>query len=131
LYIFGGNQVSSNLSSLNSLEYAEIITPVSVVDENITKLPHTQILSQNYPNPFNPSTTIEYELSKQTRVKLTVFNIRGQAVKTLYDEVNSPGNYDVQWNGMDQQGNQVSTGVYFCRLEAGDYSKTIKMMYMK
>jgi len=131
LYIFGGNQVSSNFSSLNSLEYAEIFTPVSVADENITEGPHTHILSQNYPNPFNPSTTIEYELSKQTKVKLIVFNIRGQAVNTLHDEVKSPGNYEVQWNGLDQSGNQVSTGVYFCRLQAGQFSQTIKMVYLR
>ncbi len=88
-------------------------------------------LAPNFPNPFNPTTTIRFEVHEQSIVNLIVFDIQGQEVATLQNGVNSPGNYEIQWNGLDQQGNQVSTGVYFARLQAGDYSKTIKMVYLQ
>ena len=87
--------------------------------------------SQNYPNPFNPTTTISYSLPEQSTVNLVVFDIRGQEVTTLLTSEKPPGNYEVQWNGMDQSGNHMSTGVYFCRLDAGSFSNTIKMVYLK
>lgn len=88
-------------------------------------------LHQNYPNPFNPTTTISYSLSEQSTAKLTIFDIQGREVRTLQDVERPPGNYEVQWNGMDRSGNPVSTGVYFARMQAGDYSKTIKMVYLR
>ena len=94
-------------------------------------LPKDYSLQQNYPNPFNPTTTIKYALPEQTLVQLTVFDIRGNEIVNLQDADKPPGNYEAQWNGMDQQGNQVSTGVYFCRIQAGNYSKTIKMVYLR
>ena len=94
-------------------------------------LPKDYSLQQNYPNPFNPSTTISYDLSEQSTVSLTVYDVRGQEITTLQNGVKAPGNYKLQWNGMDQSGNPVSTGVYFCRLQAGAYSKTIKMIFLK
>jgi len=95
------------------------------------ELPSEYTLHQNYPNPFNPSTTISYSLPEQSNVKLTFFDIQGREIMTLQDASQIPGSYEVQWNGMDQQGNHVSTGVYFARLQAGAYSKTIKMLYLK
>jgi len=80
---------------------------------------------------INPSTTISYSLLKQSTVRLTVLDIRGQEVVTLLDEGKPTGNYEVQWNGNDESDHPVSTGVYFCRLRAGDYSKTVKMVYLK
>jgi hypothetical protein len=88
-------------------------------------------LHENYPNPFNPTTTISYDLSEQSTVSLTIYDVRGQEIVTLQNGVKTPGNYQVQWNGMDHSGNPMSTGVYFCRLEAGSYSKTIKMLYLR
>jgi len=93
--------------------------------------PMTISLLQNYPNPFNPSTTISYDLPEQSTVTLTVFDIAGREVATLEQSDKSPGKYEVQWNGLDQSGNSVSTGVYFARLQAGDYSKTIKMVSLR
>jgi len=88
-------------------------------------------LHQNYPNPFNPSTTISYELPEQSTMSLTVYDVQGQEIVTLQNGGKPPGNYDVQWNGLNQSGNQTSTGVYFCRLRAGSFSKTIKMVYLR
>jgi hypothetical protein len=101
------------------------------IDGEASTLPDHFMLEQNYPNPFNPTTSISYALPEQSTVKLTVFDIQGQEVIELRDETKPPGNYQVQWNGIDQQGNQVSTGVYFCRLEAGSFSQTIKMVLLR
>ena len=88
-------------------------------------------LQQNYPNPFNPATTISYALPEQSTVRLTVHDVRGQEVTAPQDEVKAPGIYEMQWSGVGQYGNPVSTGVYFGKLQAGDYSKTIKMVYLR
>jgi len=93
--------------------------------------PESPLLLNIYPNPFNPSTTISYALPEQVSVSLSVFDIRGQEVTTLQDAAKPPGNYEVQWNGIDQTGNPVSTGVYFARLQAEDFSQTIKMVYLR
>lgn len=88
-------------------------------------------LEQNYPNPFNPTTNISYELPTSSNVILTIYDISGRAVTTLTDNQQPAGTYNIHWAGTDDSGNLVSTGVYFCRLVAGDYSKTIKMVYLK
>jgi CubicO group peptidase (beta-lactamase class C family) len=101
------------------------------IDDEESVLPTVFRLKQNHPNPFNPTTTISYSLPEQSPVNLTVFDIQGREVIGLLNTEKPPGNYDVHWNGLNQHGNQVSTGVYFARLEAGSYSKTIKMVYLR
>ncbi len=95
------------------------------------RLPQNMTLSQNFPNPFNPTTTIKYSLPEQALVKLTVFDIRGQEIASLQNSVKPAGNYEVQWDGLDQSGNQVSTGVYLARLQAGGSNRTIKMVLLQ
>ncbi|MCK4655927.1 MAG: T9SS type A sorting domain-containing protein, partial [candidate division Zixibacteria bacterium] len=86
----------------------------------------------NYPNPFNPKTTISYDLGVDAHVTLTIYNILGAAVKVLVDEYQSANNdYTVVWDGTDLNGLVVSSGVYFYRLSAGEFSETKKMMLMK
>ncbi len=101
---------------------------VSVSDND--PAPLESFLVENFPNPFNPSTTISYRLMEQAIITLKVFNVLGQEVITLLDDSKDQGIYNIQWAGTDQSGSSVSTGVYFCRLQAGDYSKTIKMVYL-
>jgi hypothetical protein len=88
-------------------------------------------LKSNYPNPFNPETTISYSLAKQSKVSLQVFNILGQKVRTLVNETNNAGTHTVVWNGKDDSGNAVASGVYFYRLKSGTISQTNKMILMK
>ena len=111
-------------------ELIEAFFNVTGVDEEIEQ-PGVYRLFGAFPNPFNPSTTIRYALAGQSTVNLTVFDIGGKEIMTLQDEDKPPGSYQILWHGMDQQGNHVSTGVYFCRLSAGSYSQTIKMVYLK
>jgi hypothetical protein len=96
-------------------------------------LPKAFALSQNYPNPFNPSTTIAYDIPEgdNIQVQLKVYNMRGQLVRTLVEETKSEGSYQIQWDGSDNYGRRVSSGVYFYRIKAGEFSKTRKMVILK
>jgi hypothetical protein len=112
------------------IERAMITTTVGVeaVDNS---LPRSYALEQNYPNPFNPSTTIRFDLAKASNVLLTVYNVTGQEVARLADESLGVGSYVVEWDGRDMSGQLVSSGVYFYKLQAGDYTATKRMMLMK
>jgi hypothetical protein len=98
-----------------------------------SSIPRSFALSQNHPNPFNPSTTIEYSIpeGEGTRVRLEIYDIRGRLIRTLLDSYRDPGHYSIQWNGLDKRGNEVSSSVYFYRIEAGDYTSVRKMVLMK
>jgi hypothetical protein len=98
------------------------------------ELPKAFGLAQNYPNPFNPSTTITYNIPESVQsvqVELSVFNLRGQMVRNLVRETKGPGQYSVGWDGTDGSGGRVSSGVYFYRIQAGDYRATRKMVILK
>ncbi|MFC2085294.1 T9SS type A sorting domain-containing protein [Bacteroidota bacterium] len=83
-------------------------------------------LSQNYPNPFNPSTKIKYSIPKQNIVTLKVFDVLGGEVATLVNKEHSQGNYEIEFNG-----NNLTSGIYFYRLIAGNYIETKKMILVK
>jgi parallel beta-helix repeat protein len=88
-------------------------------------------LCQNNPNPCNPETKISYSLAEAGPVTLKVYNLTGQLVRTLVDEVNASGTYTVRWNGRDDSGALVASGVYFYRMVAGNYSQTRRMVMLK
>lgn len=88
-------------------------------------------LSQNYPNPFNPDTYVEFGLSRAAHVKIDVFNIVGQRVRTLVDEEMEAGRYVADWDGKDEQGHSVSSGIYFYRMQAAGFSDMKKMLLVK
>jgi hypothetical protein len=94
-------------------------------------LPTEFILDQNYPNPFNPSTTLRYGLPEDSEVSMVIYDIRGNTVRTIEPGAQVAGWYEHVWNGMNDEGQPVSTGLYLTRLRAGSYSKTIKMLYLK
>ena len=83
-------------------------------------------LSQNYPNPFNPATRIRYTIPQTANVEIKIFDVLGREVETLVSELKSPGQYEVNFNG----GN-LASGIYFYRIEAGDFIATKKMILMK
>ncbi len=98
-------------------------------------LPKVFALNQNYPNPFNPSTAIVYDVPESVGgsvpVSLTIYNTRGQKVRTLVDQPKVPGSYTVQWDGSNGHGEQVSSGIYFYKIIAGDFVKVKKMVVLK
>jgi len=88
-------------------------------------------LHGNYPNPFNPETTISYSVKKPGRVRLEVYNIKGQKVCTLVDQEHAAGHYKQVFNARDNRGRSLSSGVYLIRMSALGYRKTAKMMLMQ
>jgi choice-of-anchor B domain-containing protein len=111
------------------LSWFDVITGIDQLTGNT--IPEVFELRQNYPNPFNPSTTIEYILVQQSRVILKVYNILGQEVRTLANEFQPAGEKSVVWNGRDDTGQMVSSGVYLYRLKAGNEVQTRKMVLLQ
>jgi hypothetical protein len=101
------------------------------VKQVTTSVPQSYQLSQNYPNPFNPSTKIMVDVSERSDVRLVVYSITGEEVATLMFGEYEPGRYEATWNGRDDFGFAVSSGVYLYRLEAGKTSLTKKMLLVK
>ncbi len=97
----------------------------------INNYPSRFFLFQNYPNPFNPRTTIRFDLPKQSHVTLTVYNILGQRIRTLFDGVKPAGIYFVWWNGRDDSGRSVSSGIYLCKIRTGGFIQTKKMFLLR
>jgi hypothetical protein len=88
-------------------------------------------LSQNYPNPFNPETTIEYTLPKHALVKLKVYDMLGQEVRTLVNEFQQAGVKSIAWDGKNEQGQPVPSGVYIYRIAAGEFTQSAKLAIVK
>ncbi|MCF7826673.1 MAG: FG-GAP-like repeat-containing protein [Candidatus Marinimicrobia bacterium] len=102
------------------------------VQNYINKMsPETPFIGQNYPNPFNPSTTLSYRLPESSSMSLIIYDVQGNIVSVLKSGSQSAGWYDVVWDGETSDGKQISTGIYFVRLVAGDYSQVIKMLFLK
>ena len=95
-----------------------------IADEGV--VPEKYELSQNYPNPFNPETVISYSIPKTEEVSLVVYNLIGEEIARLIDESKHSGNYTVEWNASN-----VASGIYFYRLQAGDFIQTRKMVLLK
>ena len=94
-------------------------------------LPVTHNLFQNYPNPFNPTTTISYSIPNVAFVSLKIYDVLGREVKTLISTEQNIGIHNVQWNGDNNYGNKVSSGIYLYKIEAGDFIMTKKMLLLK
>lgn len=105
-------------------------SPITDVKEE-KQIPSSYALSQNYPNPFNPSTTISYDIPKTGSVKLLIYDILGRRVSTLVDQVQQPGNYKVVWNGKNNFGQSVASGIYFYQLHSNNFNSVKKMILLK
>lgn len=115
----------------NACNWAIGCNPVVGIEEENAPIITQHWLEQNYPNPFNPSTTIRYQLSKAARVELSVFNMLGQHVVSLVNQEQPAGSYQVQWDGRNEKGALVSSGVYIYRLKSGSFIKTRKMTFLR
>jgi hypothetical protein len=143
IYRYGDNEVELKTNYyywLECLEYdgfSEYYGPFNVYteeeeieDELLIDRPSTQLLSA-YPNPFNPDVTIPYKLVENDSVEINVFNIKGQIVRTFSFDNQVPGTYSILFNGLDDKGNQLPSGIYFYRMETESYSQTNKMILLK
>src|ERR1035437_1704723 len=123
----------SNLTSPNdyTLFMRATIKSFTSAVEIDSRVPDKFEISQNYPNPFNPSTTIKYALPSAVYVSMVIYDINGKQVAELVNNRQNAGTYTVSWNGKNNLGIHVSSGVYYCRIIAGDVVKTNKMILMK
>jgi hypothetical protein len=109
-----------------------ILTPKGIIDAPVAAfVPDKFALGQNYPNPFNPTTQIQYDVPKASDVKIVVYNILGQPVRTLVNETKDAARYTITWDGKNDNGMPVSTGVYIYKIQAGEFSATKKMNLLK
>jgi hypothetical protein len=122
------NKICGHVSSLSPFAIA-VPVPTAVNDEPI---PNRFALHANVPNPFNPITTIHYDVPRGgADVNITVYDVSGRLVRELVNEHRAPGNWTVTWNGEDNHGVRVASGVYFYRMRAGDFIETKKMVLLK
>jgi len=126
--IFGLNDGVTEITPAFRPGLLGIGTPV---DRDIDGVPGAFALQQNYPNPFNPTTVIEFSLPSETQVRLVVFDILGNRVKTLLDETKAPGAYSVIWDGTDDNGNPQSSGTYFYRLSSAQNTLNRRMTLIR
>ncbi|MFC1569263.1 choice-of-anchor D domain-containing protein, partial [bacterium] len=101
------------------------------IDIKVFEAPSEYYLGQNYPNPFNPSTRIKYQMKNKGRVTVAVYNMKGQKVCELVNHEQTPGYYEIDWQGIDKIGNRVSTGIYFIRMQCHEFTQTRKILMMK
>jgi hypothetical protein len=99
---------------------------ITSAQSSTSQIPVAFVLEQNYPNPFNPSTTIKYDLSKSSVVSLAVFDILGREVSVLVNERRDAGVYEVRFDGSN-----LASGMYFYRLQAGNYVATKPLLLLK
>ena len=130
-WALGYKQVLTNIA-IN--QYHDIKEPdYTSVDsrQNENLKPTTSQLAQNYPNPFNPTTTIKYSIPKNELVKLTIYNMFGQRITQLVNEKQDAGRYSVVWDAMNSNGQSMTSGLYFIKLEAGSFTQVNKVMFLK
>ncbi len=110
--------------------YITDTTTISGNDQVVTKIPKTYNLEQNYPNPFNPTTQINYQLPESQMVTLEIYNSLGEKIRTLVNESQNAGYHSVQWNGLNNSGRTVASGMYLYRITAGKYISVKKMLLL-
>jgi len=108
-----------------------LVSGVTGIMDDPSELPKTFAVSPNYPNPFNPSTTIKYQLPQSGDVNLTIYNVLGQRVRALVDARIEAGYHSIEWDGRNDAGAQVASGIYIYRFSADNYLKVQKMILMK
>ncbi len=128
-YIYLTIQCVSNNAMMLMID--DVVLSSAVSNQDPLNMTIVNSLHGNYPNPFNPNTTIKYSVKKASPVSITIYNLKGQLVKTLVDEIMNAGEYNVLWNGTDDSNRSVTSGVYFCNMKAGQYTSTRKMILLK
>ena len=119
----------NDLASLNFQNY--IYVSNTILGSNYENMPNQYLLYQNYPNPFNPITTLRYNVPEKILVRISIFDISGNLIKMLVNEVKNAGFYSARWGAINDNGQPVSAGVYFYKIQAGNFVDTKKMILLK
>jgi len=114
---------------IDDIKFSDVIPSIS--GEETGDVPNNYVLFNNYPNPFNPETSIHFTVPKMSRVTLVIYDILGRKIRTLVSATKAAGSYNVTWNGKNDQSQQLASGLYFYKLQAGEFSATKKMMLLK
>lgn len=126
-----GTQTSILHESGTNKEIDVYIKDIILGVEDEKQIPMQYALENNYPNPFNPETTIKYRIPKTTKVSIDIYNVTGQKIRTIVSEEKQPGTYSVKWDGRNDFGRKVSSGIYLYRLQADNFIDTKKMILLK
>ena len=122
---------NSNISYDIKIIMGELDYVQQMSDEILENIPSIFSLSQNYPNPFNPVTKLDYNLPLRSKVNISIYNVLGQEIKTLVNGVKEYGYHSTTWNGQDNVGRELASGVYFARITSQGFTKTRKMLLVK
>lgn len=115
----------------NFMIRAAVQNPTGISESGGNGTPSDWTLEPNYPNPFNPSTSISFSIPSVSAVRLDIHNVLGQSVRELYSGQLNPGRYTIDWDGRDQRGNTVNSGVYFFTLQTNSHTQSRKMLLLK
>lgn len=127
--VFTAREADTRRSGIFVIEYDPTTTDIEVLDTG--QSPSDYALKQNYPNPFNPETTIEYSLPASGRVTLNIHTILGQKVRTLVNDHQATGVYKVRWDGKDDLGRNLASGVYVYRIQTGNFVQSRKLVLLR
>ena len=122
---------ATNSFTTTSPDTVTVDVAVSVGDRPGELVPQTYRLDQNYPNPFNPGTSINYALEKSGFTSVKIYNLIGEAIRTLVSEEQPAGEYRIDWDGRDNFGGSVASGIYILTLTSGDFNKSVRMTLLK
>jgi len=125
------NPVNRSYSNITTNQTGQNYTAIGVPNDDPSAIPLATVVCENYPNPFNPTTTIKYSIKNPSHVIMSVYNSRGAQIKMLVNAQKTPGFYQITWNGEDNSGSEVSSGVYFILLKADSVVSCRKMLMMK
>jgi len=121
-------ELTNALVADNALGISKV---TDLTNASLRALPTVYALSKNFPNPFNPTTTIEYQIPASGNVDMVIYNMTGQKVRTLVNETKNAGFYKVMWDGKNDMGESVASGLYFYKLVSGNFNKIEKMTLVK
>jgi len=127
-FYYNSNQLRANIEFILE-NFLQESTDVDGTSRDVSI--HKYTLEQNYPNPFNPATSIEYDLPKHGHVRLTIYDVLGRHIRTLVETRQQAGHFQTSWDGKNERNLPVTSGLYFCRMEAGEFVKVIKLALMR
>jgi len=131
IFQYTNTEYDVNAMKLIVASLLDTTTSVSNDEDHSPQSPRQFSLEQNYPNPFNAGTNISYSLTNDVHIQLSVYNIVGEKIAVLDSGKKSTGIYSIFWNGIDSNGNSLPSGLYFYRLEAGEFKSMKKMFLIK